>query len=645
VRQISILGVGLIFAVGTLSSCSDGPGGWRQLWKDQWSWHHQGWHWALGVEADGARIGVDQDGQQFRADVHNFGTGVAMIELVSSSDAHRWELQPAARSTVEVSLPRGEYSVRASGGVVLGSPRLGRPLAEPRLLEFVVVDTLRADHVNHRLTPAILDQFTGAHSWHQATANCSWTLPSVASIFTSRTVLELTSPEGDLIGIPDGASTWASRLESAGFAGGAVVANYTIHALNGFASGFSSYSVPDGSGSEQHPDATWVVAEGARWLGAHRGEDSFLYLHLMDPHQPYRNHENSSRVIPDLKPLALRRRTATEEEAELLHQSYADEVRHVDQVLAPFLAELPSNAMVVFTSDHGEALGEHGAWGHGLNLFQEALLVPLLIRGPGVAQAETSEPVQLLDLAPTMLDLMGVDTPEGMIGGSLLNGGAGQPLVSTTFGGGPLRWAWRDGDHKVTLRMAAQPGLGERARSAMEEGSPLPSGGFLYDLAADPSEQVARQIPDDMLGRCGRVFAADAGRMVPGIQLMVWGERGAVTRAIEVPGAVEIVQAWSVAPMSVDRGESRLALGCEDGYPLCSVAARVDPVPDWVRAVGSPSSWRNLPAGEAVPVPAFDVPSSSLETGTYVWWNPDRPLVVGAHDETIERLRALGYIE
>ena len=73
----------------------------------------------------------------------------------------------------------------------------------------------------------------------------------------------------------------------------------------------------------------------------------------------------------------------------------------MDRALAPFIDELPTPVVVAFTSDHGEALGEHGAWGHGLNLYQEAVQVPLMIRGPGVPAREVREPAQLLSLAPT----------------------------------------------------------------------------------------------------------------------------------------------------------------------------------------------------------------------------------------------------
>jgi arylsulfatase A-like enzyme len=646
VRQIGFTLVLLLVIGGTLASCTGERDGWMQLRRDDWRWHHRGREWALGLDARGTRFRVDRGNAEFRSAVRNFGDGPAELQLRGPAGSRSWQLEMGGRNDLAVTLAAGEYSVDAPPGVVLGWPRIGRPRASSRLLVFILVDTLRADHVTPQLTPHIWRAFENGTRWRRATANCSWTLPSVASMFTSRPVLDLTSPEGDLIGVPDGAATWASRLEAAGFIGGAVVANYTIHALNGFSTGFASYLVPDGRAQATHPDATWVVSEARRWIAHHRGEDTFLYLHLMDPHQPYRSHSDPEITAPDLAPLALRRRTASDEERTLLQRLYADEVSHVDAVVGPFLDELPDSAIVVLTSDHGEALGEHGAWGHGLNLYQEALRVPLAISGPGVPSGKVEDPVQLLDLAPTVLNLMGVEATPGMAGRSFLDGGSAPPIVSSTFGGGPMRWSWLDGRDKVVLRMAAQGDLGAQARSAMQEGQPLPAGGFHFDLEADPGEQNPRSIPDPLMERCGQAFARSAGRMVPGLQLMVWGRRGASTVAIEVEGDIEVVQAWSGAPMTVVREGDRLEMSCPQPFPVCAAALAVDPAPPWVRPVDDTARWHGLESGSPIPIPDLELPGSTLlSPGTYLWWNQPRTLVVGGHEETIERLRALGYIE
>jgi hypothetical protein len=377
-----------------------------------------------------------------------------------------------------------------------------------------------------------------------------------------------------------------------------------------------------------------VVGEAKQWLAAHQGEDAFLYLHLMDPHEPYRSHTDSELSAPEIGPLALRRRDATSEERELLRRLYAEEVAHVDQVLAPFLAVLPSDAIVVLTSDHGEGLGEHGAWGHGLNLFQEALEVPLLIRGPGVVAGEVAEPVQLLDLTPTVLDLMAVAPAQGMVGQSLLAESLPRPVVSTTFGGGPLRWAWRAADDKVVLRMAPQPGVGVEARSVLREARALPADAFHFDLAADPREETPGPIPPELLPAVGGAFARSAGRLVPGLQFLVWARPGPVEETIAFSHAVDAVQAWSGQPITVGRTNGDLVLRCADGHPLCAVSLRADAIPEWVELTG-----RRLAADRLI------APNGDLEAGTHLWLNEPRSLIVGGYEETMERLRALGYIE
>ncbi len=627
---VGLLAIAL--ALGALGCSGQAPQGWLPLWQDRWEWGSRGELWVRGVPANGP-IEVDLGrGQILRADLVNLGAESATVVLRNTTIS-TWELGPGQVIPLHLEDLKNGARFEAPEGVVIANPRVGAAIDDAGVVVFIVIDTLRADHVNAELMPGVTGYFAGGRVWTQATANASWTLPSVASFFSSRPVLDLTAPSGDLIGIPAGVPTWSAELEAAGFTGAAVVANYSLSVLNGFGEGFSTFHVPDGKGTAEHPDAGWVVEAGRSWLDRHRGESAFLYLHLMDPHFPYRDHHDPAVVAPDLPALAAGLRPAAPGERELLEELYVGEVRYVDQVLTEFLNDLPNDAVVVLTSDHGESLGERDCWGHGLNLYQESLHVPLLMRGPGIAPGSVEEPVQHLDLAPTLLDLVGLPAPAEMVGRSLLDGGSSRPLVSSTFGAGPLRWSWRLRDDKVLLRMAEQPGLGEVARSKMLGGGRREPGAFAFDLADDPFEENPNTLPDELVEPVTRSFVETAGRMVPGLQIALVHRGGPTSSRLKIDGTFEVVQAWSSAPMTVRLTEDELELSCENAYPICFLGVAVEPDSALVSTEDATHQLNML----RVP--------DSLTDGLSLWWNPDRPLIVGGYDETLERLRALGYIE
>lgn len=642
--MVVILQIATLTWLALLSGgCAASDDGWERLWEGEWALHHDGVVWVHGVSAEDRTFDVAVRDHRFRAELLNTGSEPVTVRLHGPGRGSDWSLEGGEYRFVEHTLRPGSYRVEAPPDVVLGSPRVGRPRAEPRLVVVVLVDTLRNDHVTSELMPGVSAAFGAGRRWHSALANAPWTLPSVTSFFASRPVLDLTSPEGEMVGMPEGVATWATVLHEAGFEGGGVVANYTVHGLNGFARGFSSYLVPDGGGGEA-PDGERIVARARTWLANHGGEDAFLYLHLMDPHEPYRDHTGVGRPVPRLRPLARGEQLASETDRALLRELYAGEVRHVDHVLTGFLADLPDHAVVVFTSDHGEGLGEHGAWGHGLDLYQEAVSVPLMVSGPAVETGDIVDPVQMLDLGPTLLDLVGVSPDPSMVGRSLLRGGSEEPLVSATFSAGPLRWAWRRGDEKVVIRMAEQPGLGAESRTRLIEHDPPAPGGSTINLSSDPTEDRPGPISDELMPDVGAAFAHTAGRMVPGMQLMLWGGSGFTTQTLAVDSEVEVVQAWGSSGIAFGQADGMMTITCADADLVCAVAVAAHSVPQTVIPMGARIGWAGVESSVVVDPRGLDVPAH-LGPGWNVWWNPERPLVVGGHDETLERLRALGYID
>lgn len=215
-------------------------------------------------------------------------------------------------------------------------------------------------------------------------------------------------------------------------------------------------------GPVEHKRPGDQVTEAAkRWLASNSEGPFFLFLHLYDLHAPYNLPRDPS----------------------LRHgeTGYQAELAYVDRLLDDFFAFLErrglmQKALIVFTSDHGEGLGEHGESSHGYFIYQSTLQVPLIIHWPAgqkrVQQNRVDETASLLDFAPTILEAAGL-TPEGaMRGRSLLRGGGTEEVYSES--------------------VYAQNHFGCAALHSLRAGgykyidAPKPE---LYDVASDPNQQ------------------------------------------------------------------------------------------------------------------------------------------------------------
>jgi arylsulfatase A-like enzyme len=191
----------------------------------------------------------------------------------------------------------------------------------------------------------------------------------------------------------------------------------------------------------------------------------FLWMHFFEPHQPYLAHKDFPEFGQDAQ------------------QRYLSEVRFVDRELGRFFegldaAGLAQDTLVIVTADHGEEFGEHGATGHG-NLYPRTLRVPLVFKGPGVPVARVQAMVGLVDLAPTILELLGLAAPVDLDGRSLLGLVDGADLAS---------WEERPAfaetiqDHKVKTRVLALGSQDWHYIVDLEAGTRE-----LFDLRADPA--------------------------------------------------------------------------------------------------------------------------------------------------------------
>jgi len=146
-----------------------------------------------------------------------------------------------------------------------------------------------------------------------------------------------------------------------------------------------------------------LTAAAVGWLDARNDDDRpfFLWVHYVEPHAPYRFQASWANR------LGVSRRTATRADR------YDTEVAAADHWAGRLVSEVRSraqarNVIVVLAADHGESLGEHGYWGHGRMLFAPTVRVPLIISWPGrIAPQVVSDPAVLIDVAPTLLGLVG----------------------------------------------------------------------------------------------------------------------------------------------------------------------------------------------------------------------------------------------
>lgn len=198
------------------------------------------------------------------------------------------------------------------------------------------------------------------------------------------------------------------RLSAAGYRTGAFVSAYPLDREFGLDRGFDRYDQPTGDPSAtsvlERPARTTVQAALDWWRQREPEQPGFLFVHLFDAHAPF-----DAPGVPDSAPITDR---------------YDAEIAGMGQALAPLLAALRESDrpfVLVLTGDHGEGLGEHGELDHGLFLYDSTLLVPMVWWAPGQFDAgERPGLPRLIDVAPTLLELAGVESLPDVQGVSLM---------------------------------------------------------------------------------------------------------------------------------------------------------------------------------------------------------------------------------
>jgi arylsulfatase A-like enzyme len=300
--------------------------------------------------------------------------------------------------------------------IVVPPPGL-RPRQRNVLL--VSLDTLRADRLGaygyRRPTSPRLDAFAAegtlferAYSAYPRTDGSHGTmLTGLAPCVHGATQMNWAPLRGDAV-------TLAEHIRAAGWETGAVTEDGLVTARSGFARGFGTWI--EHTFDRERSDAAVTFADGLAWIREHRARPWFLFLHTYQTHDPYR------------PPPGYLDRVAGQGGRDPLDSALYDaEIRYVDDRFGELLDGLAGlgeseETIVIVVSDHGEHFGEHGMFGHTVSLYDVLLHVPFIVRSPGQVPAATrvADAVGLVDLVPTVLELLDLPAPRWTHGRSLV---------------------------------------------------------------------------------------------------------------------------------------------------------------------------------------------------------------------------------
>ncbi|HWR52684.1 MAG TPA: sulfatase-like hydrolase/transferase [Bryobacteraceae bacterium] len=337
----------------------------------------------------------------------------------------------------------------------------------------VTLDTLRADRLGcygyKQVETPVLDRLAREGAlFENAVAQSPLTPPSHASIFTGTypAVHKVRNTGGFVL--PSSSRTLAAVLQERGWGTAAFIGASVLKKAFGLNLGFAVYDdkMPKAQSRDEvgeYPErrAGVVVDRAIEWLGAQSGKPFFIWVHLYDPHFPY-------------------------DPPEPFRSSYASnpydgEVAYTDRELGRLVAAVDrkaaKNTIFVVLADHGESLGEHGEYSHGVFLYDATLHIPLIIKGAGIpAGVRVKQQVRTIDVMPTIMDLLGGQPPSASQGVSAV----------PAFTGGALRTSFSFAETlypKMNMGWADLTGV--RTSRWKYIRAPKPE---LYDLAQDPHE-------------------------------------------------------------------------------------------------------------------------------------------------------------
>ncbi len=297
----------------------------------------------------------------------------------------------------------------------------------------IAVDTLRKDHLGiygyPRNTSPNIDHFAsdGVKFNHCYTPS-PLTTPAFSTMLTSLPPHKHGAKRNGM-SIFNRTNTLPVFLRERGYYSGAVISNWTLNKkLTHLDRGFDTYTEVLNKRRwfgifDKEGEAPAVNKEAIKWLYKNKEKKFFLWVHYTEPHEPYVYHKEFDHGYDEVNP---------EYYPKGSHQKkikkYDTEIGFVDFYIGELLQKIKEyglyeDALIIFMGDHGESLGEHDYFGHGRMLYNSCLQVPLIVKLPRNKDRNTeiNSIVSLLDIAPTILALLGEVVPEEMEGNNLFS--------------------------------------------------------------------------------------------------------------------------------------------------------------------------------------------------------------------------------
>jgi arylsulfatase A-like enzyme len=393
----------------------------------------------------------------------------------------------------------------------------------------VVIDTLNAKHLGaygyERDTSPTIDALArDGLLLTNYVSNCPWTRPSMATIMTglpkAEHHMELNCPP-----LADEITTLAERFREAGYRTGGFVGNPLVRAKWGFGQGFETYVDAAELDTYSMADDSVIAKRAVRWIKQVADEPFFALVFFTSPHIPYRvarKHPPFFKRLPEGYVIERPKREYPEGMEPGVRAwtmaAYDSEILYTDSQLARLLKQLERSKIrdktaIVITADHGEMFGPHGCFTHTYHMWEPVLRVPFIVSAPGMSASGVYDdrPFTHVDVAPTLLDLAGIDPPGPELDGesiveTLTRPGAGRDRQ--LFGQYNAHGIRRETTRKGRWKLVHHHQVEESALQSltMFQGDPndppdtedLPSLAWqgeryeLYDLATDPEENVNR---------------------------------------------------------------------------------------------------------------------------------------------------------